>query len=77
MKVFNTKVVFFLASLWCGLATFAQEQMTLEEYQLAIDYTYGNLMNKKVFNLDTDVHQFEDHSGIWLVEIQYLTLHFL
>lgn len=68
MKIFNTKVFFFLASLCCGLAVFAQEQMTLEEYQIAIDYTYGNLMNKKVFNLNTNVHQFEDHSGIWFVD---------
>ena len=68
MKVLNTRTVFFLASLCCSLVVFAQEQMTMAEYQVAIDYTYGNLMNKKVFNLDTDVYEFEDHSGIWFVD---------
>ena len=68
MKVLNTRTVFFLASLCCSLVVFAQEQMTMAEYQVAIDYTYGNLMNKKVFNLDTDVYEFEDDSGIWFVD---------
>ncbi|WP_028376602.1 S9 family peptidase [Leeuwenhoekiella sp. MAR_2009_132] len=60
-------LLFFIGIVFSS-DVFAQQQMTLAEYQNAIEYTYGNLMNKKVFNLKTDVHEFEDYSGIWFVE---------
>ena len=58
------KQLILVFTLFGILNASAQEKMTQAEYQQAIDYTYGNLMNKKVFNLKTEVHPFEDGSGI-------------
>ena len=67
MKFFKSRLFPVAGLLFSSFFALAQEQMTLADYQQAADYAYSNLWNKKVFNVSTAVHEFEDHSGIWFV----------
>ena len=68
MKFFKSRLFPVAGLLFSSFFALAQEQMTLADYQQAADYAYSNLWNKKVFNVSTAVHEFEDHSGIWFVD---------
>ena len=50
-----------------SFSNFAQN-LTLEDYNRAVSYTYGNSYNKRVFNLSTDVNWFKDNLGIWFID---------
>lgn len=68
MKVFKLNIQYITLTLLLIVGvSLAQEKMTKAEYQQAIDYTYGNVINQKAFNLKTEVHEFEEGSGIWFL----------
>ena len=44
------------------------QKVTKEDYNRAVSFNYGNLVNKTVFNLKTDVFWFKNNSGLWFVD---------
>ncbi|WP_299012170.1 DPP IV N-terminal domain-containing protein [uncultured Polaribacter sp.] len=45
-----------------------KKKITKDNYANAIGFLYANYNNKKVFNLNTNVNWFKDHSGFWFVD---------
>lgn len=46
---------------------FAQDEISIEDYERAVGFTSQNLYNKKVFNLSIQPNWFADNSGLWYV----------
>lgn len=44
------------------------QNLTLEDYERAVSYSYSNAYNKSIFNLHTQVNWFKNKSGLWFVE---------
>jgi dipeptidyl aminopeptidase/acylaminoacyl peptidase len=58
--------ILFAVSL-ISLSNHAQN-LTLDDYNRAVSFTYGNSYNKRVFNLNTEVNWFKDNAGIWFID---------
>lgn len=57
------------------------QNLTIEDYNRAVSFTYGNSHNKTVFNLNTKVNWFKNGEGLWFVDYSkdgkiYKTLNF-
>jgi len=44
------------------------QNLTLEDYNRAVSFTYQNSYNKSIFNLNTQVNWFKNGSGLWFIE---------
>ena len=64
MKYFLRVTVLFLI----GSVTITAQEITKEDYNRAVGFTYDNLINKQVFNLQTNVNWFKDNSGFWFID---------
>ncbi|MAZ25879.1 MAG: S9 family peptidase [Cytophagaceae bacterium] len=62
------KLVLFALISVSFLAQAQKEKMTLAAYEHAVDFSWSHLNNKKVFNLSTAVHWFEDGEGLWYID---------
>lgn len=43
----------------------AQDRITIDEYNQAVEFMYGNYNNKKVFNVNIRPNWFPDSTGVW------------
>ena len=64
MKHFLKVLTLFLISS----VTIIAQEITKEDYNRAVGFTYDNLINKQVFNLQTNVNWFKDNSGFWFID---------
>ena len=64
MKQFQ-KILFLLCIT--SFTTHAQK-VTKEDYKRAVSFTYQNLINKRVFNLQTNVNWFKNGTGFWFID---------
>tara|TARA_R110002051_G_scaffold286650_1_gene349250 strand:+ start:713 stop:2971 length:2259 start_codon:yes stop_codon:yes gene_type:complete len=64
MKHFLKVLTLFLISS----VTITAQEITKEDYNRAVGFTYDNLINKQVFNLQTNVNWFKDNSGFWFID---------
>lgn len=46
---------------------FAQDEITINDYDRAVGFMYENCNNKKVFNLNIQPNWFPDSSGVWYI----------
>ena len=64
MKHFLRVLVLFLISS----ATITAQEITKEDYKRSVNFGYSKLINKQVFNLQTNVNWFKDGSGFWFID---------
>ena len=64
MKHFLRALVLFLISS----ATITAQEITKEDYKRSVNFGYSKLINKQVFNLQTNVNWFKDGSGFWFID---------
>lgn len=65
---FVKPIVVILTALIIVSCTDSNSKISEKEYESAVSFMYANYNNKTAFNLFTNVHWFDDNSGIWFVD---------
>jgi dipeptidyl-peptidase-4 len=63
-NILNILALFIVVSI----SAFGQDRITLEDYERAISFQNGNIVNKQVFNLNIQANWFPDSTGLWYLK---------
>ena len=59
---------YFLVGIGISIGNIQAQNISQEEYKSAVSFMYDNYNNKTAFNLYTQVHWFEDGTGLWFID---------
>lgn len=63
-----SKHIFIAAFFLLLISKTYDQKLDRTNYDKAVGFMYDNYNNKTVFNLYTDVHWFEDNTGLWFID---------